>query len=203
MKITFYTTFFLTLHFNLTILAQDVNYSYFNTSSENLKKFLLDNQNYMTGGNSENPYFQGKHKSVYIKFYNTIGINVTFDIESTKDYVTVVNEISERANFRYKYCSDYDEPVVYNYESDGGNKIRYNLEKKQISVQYPSKLSSILESNDGLTTVFVCLSKQAYAYHTNLKCEGLGNCDSDIAKSTIEKVTKYDYKICEICTREE
>lgn len=200
MKFHFSLTLLLLVFVNSTLLAQEVNYSYFNTSSENLKNFLLENENYMSGGNTEKPYFQGKFKNVYIKFYKAIGVNVTFQIESTEDYSSIVNEIGKQANFRFKYCTDFDEPIVYNYETNGGNKIRFSLEKQQIGVEYPSELSAFMESNSGLTTVFVCLSKQSYAYHTNLKCEGLGNCDSDIAKSNMDEAKKYNYRICEICT---
>jgi hypothetical protein len=72
----------------------------------------------------------------------------------------------------------------------------------RVSIEYPSTISSLMDRNFGLTSVFVCLSADSYAFHTNLKCEGLGNCKADIAKSNISEAKKYNYRFCEKCTND-
>jgi hypothetical protein len=183
-----------------TALGQTISYNDLAQSSKSLKSELLNNSQYFSNGTFDLPYFQGKFDGLYIKFYDTTGIHVIFNFKSQSDYLNLVREIQNKANFRFKYCTDFDTPVVYNYETNNKNKIRFNFSETKISVQYPSKLSSFLKSRSEFITVFVCLSKNAYAYHTNLRCEGLGNCNSEIAKSHIKEAKKYNYRICEICT---
>lgn len=180
--------------------GQTINYNTLVTTAPDLKNSLLKNSDYFSGGNSELPYFQGKFTDSYIKFYKSTGTVVTFDLKSQEEYVKLIREIQQKAIFRFKFCLNYDEPVVYNYETSNGNKLRFNFSEMRISVEYPSKINSLLDRNSGLTSVFVCLSENAYAYHTNLKCEGLGNCESDIAKSNMTEAKKYNYSFCEICT---
>ena len=146
------------------------------------------------------PYFQGKESGLYIKFYKAIGITVVIDLQSQAHYSKLITEITTKANFLFKYCTDYNSPIVYNYITSSNNKIRFNYSKKQISIEYPSELGSFMETNSENLPVFVCISNDAYAYHTNLKCEGLGNCEKEVAKTNIKEAKKFKYQICEICT---
>lgn len=199
MKGLLLTSLFLAI-FSFEVSGQELEYSNFSSSSDDLKRTLNSSEEYFSGGNEDLPYFQGKYNNSYIKFYKSLGTTVIFDIKSQQEYLKLVQEIRENANFRFKFCTDYDEPVVYNYEASNGNKIRLNLSQMRISVEYPSNVNSFIDRNSGLTSVFLCLSEDAYAYHTNLKCEGLGNCETDIAKSNISEAKKYNYRFCEICT---
>ncbi len=180
--------------------SQEINYSQLKLSAENLKSSLYNDDDYFSGGNSDLPYFQGKKDSKYIKFYKTTGVIVTFDFKTKSEYLILIKEIQNNANFRFKFCTDYDENIIYNYETYSGNKIRFNFNEMRISLEFPSKLNDFLESNSEFTPVFVCVSDNAYAYHTNLKCSGLANCDAKISKTNIKEAKKYNYKICEICT---
>jgi len=194
---------FILFTFFLKSYSQELSYNYFSTSSENLKEFLSKSNDYFSGGNSETPYFQSKNGDLYIKFHISTGTIVIFDFESQNDYLKTLNGIRKNAIFRFKYCTDYNEPIVYNYRTNNDNKIRFDYNNLRISVEYPSKLNSFLDSNSEFTPVFVCVSKGAYSYHTNLKCEGLANCDAQIAKSNIKEAKQYNYRICEICTSDE
>lgn len=197
-------TLWVFLFFYSYMNAQEINYSQLNINSEDLKESLYNNENYFNGGSYDLPYFQGKVNDIYIKFYNSTGIIVIFDFKSKSDFLSSVREIQKNANFRFKYCTDYNEPIVYNYETYGGNKIRFNFSEMRVSVQFPSKTDDLFTRNyELISTVFICISKDAYAYHTNLRCEGLSNCDAKVAKSNIKEAKKYNYRICEICTTDE
>jgi len=181
-------------------LAQKINYSDLNVSSTTLKNELLNSGNYFTNYPNDVPYFQGKTDSKYLKFYNSTGPIVTIDFKSQSEYLNIIEQIQKNANFRFKFCTDYDDNVVYNYQTSNGNKLRFNFNEMKLSVEYSSSTNKFLDSNFEFTPVFVCVSDNAYAYHTNLKCEGLGNCDAKIAKTNIKEAKKYNYKFCEICT---
>lgn len=198
-----YKLFIIIFFFIVNANSQEINYSQLKSTSENLKSSLYNDDNYFSGGNSDLPYFQGKINEIYIKFYKSTGTIVLFDFKSKTAYLKVIREIQNNANFRFKYCTDYNEPIVYNYETNSGNKIRFNFNDMRVSVEYPSKVNSFLDSNSEFTPVFVCTSKGAYAYHTNLRCEGLANCDAEIAKTNIKEAKGYNYRICEICTTAE
>jgi len=186
--------------FCFKVNSQELNYSVFSSDSKSLKNSLYNNNDYFSGGTSDLPYFQGKQSNSYIKFYKSTGVTVIFNLKSQSEFSKTVKIIQNNANFRFKYCTDYNQPIVYNYQTNSGNKIRLNFNEMKISVEYPSKVNSFLDNNSEFTSVFVCMSEGAYAYHTNLRCEGLGNCDSKIAKSNIKEAKNYNYRICEICT---
>lgn len=197
---------FILLLFTLTSFltySQEINYSYFSASSNDLKKHLQDNDNYFSLGNNNQPTFQSKFKEIYINFQNNIGVNVTYNIKEEREFIKIAKEIKNNAKFNFKFCADYNSGITYNYESNSGNKIRLNYFSKRISVEYPSKVGSLLNRNSGLTTVFVCLSKGSYAFHTNIKCEGLNNCEAKIAQSNIREAKNYNYRFCEICSDDE
>lgn len=189
-------TFFLTI----TIYGQKISYNDLNVSSDNLKRSLRNSDNYFSNEPHELPYFQGKTDSKYIKFYKSTGTVVTIDFKSQTEYLSLISQIQQRANFRFKFCTNYRENIVYNYKTSSGNKIRFNFNEMRISIEYSSTTNKFLDSNSEFTTAFVCVSKDAYAYHTNLRCEGLGNCDAKIAKTNFKEAKKYKYLFCEICT---
>lgn len=188
------------LFIQLSCVAQSVNYSHLTLESNELKTHLTDNNDYFSGGSFEYPYFQGKHSGSYIKFYRSTSTTCVIDLKSKQEYISLVKDIQNKASFRFKFNTSYQEPVVYNYETTSGNKIRFNLDQMRISIEYPSAISSLMNRNSGITSVFVCLSEDAYAFHTNLRCEGLGNCETDIAKSNIQEAKKHNYRFCDICT---
>ncbi|WP_445738707.1 hypothetical protein [Mariniflexile sp.] len=184
-------------------IGQSITYSTLTLTSDELKTAFIEDSNYFSGGNNDLPYFQSKNGNLSMRYYKSTGVIVIFDFKSKSDYISLIREIQKNAYFRFKYCTDYDEPITYNYETYNDNKIRFDFSEMRISVEYPSKVNSFLDSNSDFTTVFVCMSKGAYAFHTNLKCEGLANCDAEIAKSNIREAKKYDYRFCEICTDDE
>lgn len=194
--------FLIGLNLGININAQSLSYSYFSMGSEKLKTQLIQD-NYSQSGNLEHPSFFDVDNGTAVRFYKSTGVIAKFEIGSTSKFSELVKEISRNANFRFKYCSDYDSPVVYSYDTYNGNIIRFDYNKKEISVDFPSSVNSFMNSNSDLTTVFVCLSEGAYAFHTNLKCNGLQNCDSKIAKSNIREAEKYNYKFCEICSTDD
>jgi hypothetical protein len=191
--------FILTFIVSNLLFGQEITYNDLNLTSENLKEHLINSGDYFTGGSEELPYFQGKEDSKYIKFYNTTGVIATFDFKTDNEFLSIIHEIQNNANFKYKFCTDQNENVVYNYETLGGNKIRFDYAELRISLEFPSKLNNFLESNSEFTSVFVCISDDAYAYHTNLKCNGLENCEAEISKTDIKTAIKNNYKICKIC----
>lgn len=200
------TNFFiciLLLFISSKIIGQSLEYNSLILSSNELKSAFSDDNNYFSGGNNDLPYFQSKDGKLYIKFYKSTGVTVIFDFKSKTEYLKVIREIQNNANFRFKYCTDFNEPIIYNYQTNSGNKIRFSFTEMRVSVEYPSKVNSFLDSNSEFTSVFVCVSKGAYAYHTNLKCDGLANCDAEIAKSNIKEAKEYNYQFCEICTSPE
>lgn len=184
----------------LNVNSQSLYYSDFSQKSESLLKSLYQDDNYYFVGNDEYPSFQGKYNDNYIRFYKSTGVIVRFIIKSGSEYNKLINDIKNNARFEYKYCSDYNSSITYNYKTDNDNEIRFNFDEAIISVEYPSSVNSFLESNSEFTPVFVCTSNVAYAFHTNLKCQGLQNCDAKIAKTNIREAKQYNYRFCEICT---
>mgnify|MGYP003111333491 CR=1 FL=1 len=183
--------------------AQQVDYNYFITSPQKLKSFLYENSEYFSSGNSKTPYFHGKTNDIIIRFYETTGIYAIIEFQSKSEFLKAIQKIKQKAIFDFKYCTDYSSNISYNYRTNNDNKIRFNFSDYKISLQFPSKLNSYIDSNLEFLTVFICMSKDAYAYHTNLRCEGLGNCDVDIGKSNIKQAKEYGFRICEICTNDE
>ena len=192
--------FILAFSFSSILFGQKITYTHLNSTSENLKEKLLHSGEYFTGENTELPYFQGKEDSKYIKFYKSTGDVVTIDFKTDSEYLAIIYDIQNNANFRFKFCTDYDENIVYNYETSSGNKIRFDFGEMRISVEYKSKLNNFLDNNSDFGSTFTCESDNSYAYHTNLKCNGLGNCEANISKTNIRSAKTNGYKICEICT---
>ena len=49
-------------------------------------------------------------------------------------------------------------------------------------------------------SVYICLGKRAYAYHSTLNCYELKHCKSEIIKvSLYDAVNKYYRRACKIC----
>jgi hypothetical protein len=198
MKIHF--TLILALTLSSILFGQRITYTHLNLTSENLKEILLNSGEYFTGENTELPYFQGKQDSKYIKFYKSTGDIVTIDFKTDSEYLSIIYDIQNNAVFRFKFCTDYEENIVYNYQTSSGNKIRFDYGKMRISVEYNSELNSFLDSNSDFGSTFICESDNSYAYHTNIKCSGLGNCEANVSKTNIRSAKKSGYKICKICT---
>src|SRR5690606_41106200 len=192
--------FILVFSFSSILFGQKITYNDLNSTSDNFKENLLKSGNYFTGENTELPYFQGKEDSKYIKFYKSTGEIATIDFKTDNEYLSIIYAIHKNANFRFKFCNDYDENIVYNYETLSGNKIRFDYGELRISIEYPSKLNNFLDNNSDFGSVFICESDNSSAYHTNLKCDGLANCEVKITKTNIRSAKKINYKICKICT---
>ncbi|AFL81773.1 hypothetical protein Aeqsu_2313 [Aequorivita sublithincola DSM 14238] len=182
------------------VFGQKITFNHFSSTAENLKRYLLNSGDYISSGNADLPYFQGKEDSKNIKFYKSTGVTVIFDFKTDSEYLSIVHDIQNNAEFRFQFCTDKNESIVYNYETYVGNKIRFNFSEMRISLEFPSELNNFIDENSDLTTVFVCKSDNSYAFHTNLKCSGLANCKSEISKTDIRSAKKSNYKICEICT---
>ena len=180
----------------IQIRGQNIKYTMFNCSSEQLTNYLNSSNEFFIGKN----YYSAKNTNFTIQFYNTTGIYANYKIRNYTYFANIVSIINSYALFKFKYCSDYNSPIIYRYDTSNGNIIRYNYDELVIQIQYPSSVNSFLDSNFEFTPVFVCTSKVSYAFHTNIKCEGLQNCESQIAKSNIKEAKKYGYKICGICT---
>lgn len=187
--------------FSASVNAQKINYSYFLTSTENLKNHLSKTNDYFIGKYQGNISYQGKSGDLDIVFYNTISEYIIFRFSNSKDYHDLLNEIKSKAFFYYKFCSDYNHPIVYNFLTNNDHKIRFNLEEYQISLEYPSDILGLLnENSEILTPVFTCNTDYSYAFHTNIKCEGLNNCKGKIYKTNIKNAKKDGYKLCHICS---
>ncbi|MBZ9630540.1 hypothetical protein LB465_07085 [Salegentibacter sp. LM13S] len=184
---------------SLSVAAQELNYSHLDGNAQGFQSYLSNNDDYFSGGSENYPYYQGKINHTYIKFHKSAIVNVVINFPSQEQYLAVVKNIKRNANFNFKYCTDYNQPITYNYQTSSGNKIRFNFEEPKISIEYPSKTSSVLNRNFEFLPVFICLSDDAYAYHTNLRCGGIGNCTGDIRKTDIKGAKNNKYKICEIC----
>lgn len=188
---------------NLSLSAQNILFSYINTNSDNLSYYLTNNQNYWSEKKVNHEYFQSKNGSTYIKIYKSAIVNVTINFKNKTDYIKTLSEIKNKALFQYKYCSDYNSPVVYTYKTNF-NTIRFNLNEYQISIQYNSELDSFFEENQHTFPVFVCPSYNSYAFHTNLRCNGLNNCNGDIYKFNFRDAqNSKKYKMCEICSSDD
>ncbi len=51
------------------------------------------------------------------------------------------------------------------------------------------------------TSVYICISKNAVAYHVNQNCRGLNKCTHEIKNVTISEAKKKGYRACKICSR--
>lgn len=195
-KKTFIIVFLLTIFTVFSSRGQNIDYYMFNCSAEQLTSYLNNSKQYLKGVNR----YSANNSNFTIQFYNTTGIYANYKFKNIDYFSSIVWVIKSKAFFRYKFCSDYNSSIVYSYETSSGNIIRCNYDELTLQIQYPSSLNSFLGSNSEFTPVFICTSKVSYAYHTNLKCEGLQNCEKQIAKSNIRETKKQGYKICEICT---
>ncbi|WP_298248362.1 hypothetical protein [uncultured Christiangramia sp.] len=181
-------------------IGQEISYYDLNTSSQDLKNFFLSSNEYFSGGTDDLPYFQGKIDNKYIKFYNSTGVIAIIDFKDKNQYLELVRQIQENAFFQYKVCTDPNSNITYNYRTALGNAFRFNFNEMRISLEFPSEINNLLDKHSYLQKGFVCISEDAYAFHTNIQCEGLGNCTSDIAKTNLREAKNYGYKYCEICT---
>jgi hypothetical protein len=188
------------IFFSLSVAGQELNYSHLDANAQGFQDYLSNNDDYFSGGSENYPYYQGKISHSYIKFHNTAIVNVVINFPSETQYLNVLRDIKRNADFNFKYCTDYSQAITYNYQTSSGNKIRFNLNEPKISIEYPSKTSSVLSRNFEFLPVFICLSDGAYAYHTNLRCEGVGNCTADIAKTDIKGAKTSKYRMCDICS---
>lgn len=176
-----------------TLVAQNINYSYLNLNSKSLIK-ALSNEQYFINELNTGVYFQGKNNDLSI---TCSGYQSFFIFKKASNYLKVVEEIRNNAVFQFKYCSDYNSPIVFTYISSNNNTIRFNFEEMKISIQYPElDISFAME----FLPVLVCDGYDAYAWHTNIKCEGLNNCKSKITNTDLKTAKKQNYKICKICT---
>ncbi len=50
-------------------------------------------------------------------------------------------------------------------------------------------------------TVYICVSKNAVAYHSNQNCRGLNKCTHEIKNVNISKAKDMGYRACKICYR--
>ncbi len=49
------------------------------------------------------------------------------------------------------------------------------------------------------STVYICNSKSAYAYHKNHNCNGLGRCKAGVSQTTSSNASSIGYQPCKIC----
>ncbi len=62
--------------------------------------------------------------------------------------------------------------------------------KRVYSTETPNALSKA-------TTVWICFTKNSYAYHYNYNCQGLKRCKGEKRKVTLEAaINKYERKLC-------
>ena len=78
---------------------------------------------------------------------------------------------------------------VKTYQSSYGSY--YSLGSSNQHETYSSPFSS--------TTVYICLSPYAYAYHKNPNCRGLRRCTHTIVKTTEKQAIRKGYRPCKIC----
>ena len=180
--------------------SQSIPFSYLNTDSSTLIRYLSNNDNFWYEKKMNILSFQSKNGSTFIKVYKSAITNVTIDFDNKSDYIKTLIDIKKKAYFQYKFCSDYNSSIVYTYKTNF-NTIRFNLIEFQISIQYNSELDSLFEENQHTFPVFICPTYDSYAYHTNLKCNGLNNCNDNINRYNLRDIKKSSkYKLCEICS---
>lgn len=179
-------------------LSQNLKYTFFNNSSENLKEYFLKNKNYQNAGSNELPYFS--NGNIEVKFYKTIGVIVDFKFKKRSEFNYATNEIIMYANFDFKYCIDYNSSIVYNFNTSNANEIRINSDENTIVVQHPSQLGDFLRQNRDFLPIVICTSDNSYAFHTNIKCQGFNNCNTIYKKLNIREAKIEGYKMCKICS---
>jgi hypothetical protein len=62
------------------------------------------------------------------------------------------------------------------------------------------RAATISVSTSKVDSVYICLSKTAYAYH-GYECRGLSRCTHGIRKLTKAQAIKLGYRACKICYR--
>lgn len=48
-------------------------------------------------------------------------------------------------------------------------------------------------------SVYICMSKNAYAFHKYKTCNGLQRCSKEIKKVSVAQAEKAGYRKCKIC----
>jgi hypothetical protein len=66
-----------------------------------------------------------------------------------------------------------------------------------------SSFNSVRSNNEVRqeTNVYICVSKNAVAYHVNQNCRGLNKCTHEIKNVTVDKAKSMGYRACKICSR--
>lgn len=81
-------------------------------------------------------------------------------------------------------------------------KLKRDLMKYKISIfllsTFPLLYSSCASEKN---TVYICTSKQAYAYHTDRECYNLNLCKSNIKGISKEKAITLNRTACEKCSK--
>lgn len=180
---------------SLNVNCQNITYNILNQNYSDFLHTINSNANYWKSNNS----YQAKHNNFRIELYQTIGNTAVIKFSNYKDFEKLIKEIVKNSWFNFKYCTSFNEPIVYNFNSEKA-KFRFNLSEFKLSVEYPNSTSKYLENYNDLLTVFICDSDNSYAYHTNIKCENLNLCKSNILKTNIKDAKKINYKQCEICS---
>lgn len=197
MKKEIFKLFIVVLYFfPLKIKSQNIDYYMLNCSSNELINSLNKNKNYLKNSNSYYP----NNKYFKINIYNTTGVYVNIKFKNINLFHKTILMVQTNALFSNKFCTSYTMPVTFKFTTINGNIIRFNNDEMEIQIEYPSKVNSYMNSFTQFNTVFVCNSDKAYAYHTNIKCEGLHNCETNILETNSQNAVKKDYKICEICS---
>jgi uncharacterized protein YgiM (DUF1202 family) len=82
-----------------------------------------------------------------------------------------------------------------NYNSSGNNKNTGTTPTNRNSNgTYPSNKAQTANQ-----TVYICNSKNAYAYHKNHNCSGLNRCKAGKSQTTSSNATSIGYQPCKIC----
>jgi len=181
-----------------SVSAQNITISDITNSRANLISNLNNSNEYFVNNSGSDPSFQAKDNSLDIEFR---GNNATIKLYSYSEFKSLINMISINMKFKYKVCHSYNEPIVYNYEDYRGNRIRFNYDNQRINIEFPSGVRDMQDRNRSrLNLIYVCTSDDSYAFHTNLRCNGLGNCKYKVQNTSKNNAKKYGYRICEICT---
>lgn len=71
---------------------------------------------------------------------------------------------------------------------------------KKYYYQNPTKSKEEVVVEQNISSIYVCISEDSYAFHNNYDCRGLQNCQHEIKKVTLKEArTKYQRNPCGFC----
>ncbi len=144
----------------------------------------------------------GQTKLYKVILYNGTGLyeKATFTSTEVKhlDYGSYVQVLQKYGEWALAKAGDEEGYVYLRYLTEvrpHKAEARPGIYTGVTSYQQPSHYTR----PDPTRYVYICLSPNAYAYHTNLYCRGLNRCRHKIIKVTEQEAIRRGYRPCRIC----